>query len=66
MRAYTTGSAAALGVEDIAGSMTIGKQADLVILSNNPLDVDPSLIGSIQVLRTYVAGTAVHSVGTFG
>jgi predicted amidohydrolase YtcJ len=35
-----------------------------VILSNNPLDLDPSLIGSIQVLRTYVAGAAVHSVGT--
>jgi hypothetical protein len=31
-----------------------------VILSANPFDVDPSLIGSIQVLRTYVAGVAVH------
>jgi predicted amidohydrolase YtcJ len=34
-----------------------------VILSHNPLDVDPSLIGSIQVLRTYVAGAAVHGGG---
>jgi predicted amidohydrolase YtcJ len=66
VRAYTTGSAAALGVDDIAGSITVGKQADLVILSHNPLDVDPSLIGSIQVLRTYVAGAAVHGVGTLG
>jgi hypothetical protein len=31
--------------------------------SHNPLDVDPSLIGSIQVLRTYVAGAAVHEGG---
>ncbi|MFG1792225.1 amidohydrolase [Nocardia sp. NPDC049149] len=59
-RAYTMGSAAALGVDDIAGSIAVGKQADLVILDKNPLEVEPGSIGSIRVLRTYVAGKLVH------
>lgn len=61
VHAYTMGSAAALGVEDTAGSITAGKQADLVVLDHNPLDVDSSRIASIRVLRTYVAGAITHT-----
>ncbi|WP_162958841.1 amidohydrolase [Nocardia yunnanensis] len=50
LRAYTMGSATALAVADTVGSITVGKQADLVILDTNPLGVDPSDIASIQVL----------------
>lgn len=64
VRAYTMGSATALGVDDVAGSITIDKQADLVVLDHNPLDIDPSRIASIRVLRTYAAGTLTHTDGT--
>ncbi|RDI67607.1 amidohydrolase [Nocardia pseudobrasiliensis] len=61
LRAYTMGSAAALGVADIAGSLTVGKTADLVVLDRDPLTTHPAELSRIQVLRTFVGGTQVYS-----
>jgi len=59
LRAYTMGSALALGVEKEVGSISAGKQADLVVLSENPLEVDRELVDEIKVLGTYRAGRLV-------
>jgi predicted amidohydrolase YtcJ len=59
LRAYTQGSALALGVADEVGTVAPGKQADLVVLSENPLDADPERIDEIEVLETYRAGRPV-------
>jgi predicted amidohydrolase YtcJ len=63
LRAYTVGSALALGVEHDAGTIAAGKQADLVVLSENPLDADPERIDEIEVLRTYRGGRLAFSSG---
>lgn len=60
LRAYTMGSADALGVSSTAGSITVGKQADLVIIDHNPTDVAPESIGALTVEETYVAGIRVY------
>ena len=63
LRAYTQGSALALGVAHDAGTITPRKRADLVVLSENPLEADADRIDEIQVLRTYLAGELVYSHG---
>jgi len=48
--------------EDTKGSIEVGKLADLVVLSENPLDVDPMAIKDIQVEQTYARGAVVYSI----
>ena len=60
-RAYTQGSALALGVENDVGTISVGKQADLVVLSENPLEVDTERVDEIAVLRTYCGGRLAFS-----
>ncbi|OQC13859.1 MAG: N-substituted formamide deformylase precursor [Firmicutes bacterium ADurb.Bin080] len=38
------------------GSLEVGKIADMVVLSDDPLSVDPSELNSITVERTYLSG----------
>jgi predicted amidohydrolase YtcJ len=61
LRAYTEGSALALGVADDVGTISPGKQADLAVLSESPIDADPEHLDEIAVLRTYLAGRLVYS-----
>ena len=46
--------------EAIKGSLEVGKLADLVILDQNPLTVDPKLIKNIQVLETVKEGQTIY------
>lgn len=59
IRAYTLNTAYAAYEEDIKGSITEGKLADIVVLSNNLLTMDPDDIKDVKVLRTIVGGKIV-------
>ncbi|KDA01404.1 amidohydrolase [Hyphomonas oceanitis SCH89] len=43
------------------GALEVGKRADIVVLSHNPLDVAPQDIGKLKVLRTMIGGAFVES-----
>ncbi|MFT4009317.1 MAG: amidohydrolase [Nocardioidaceae bacterium] len=57
LRAWTYGSAYAAKQEHLKGTLSVGKLADLVVLSDNPATVPPDRIRDIEVLRTMVGGT---------
>ena len=60
MGVWTRGGAYAEFQEDIRGSITVGKQADYVVLSNDPTKVDAQDIGIIDVEQTVIAGSVVY------
>jgi predicted amidohydrolase YtcJ len=49
--------------EKIKGTITPGKLADFVMLSDDPHDVEPDRIKHIEVVRTVVEGQTVHALG---
>ena len=61
--AYTMGAAYASGEEAIKGSLTPGKLADLVILSDNIFAVDPDQILEIKADATMIGGEWVYERG---
>ncbi|HEX2298895.1 MAG TPA: amidohydrolase family protein [Pseudonocardiaceae bacterium] len=61
LAAYTLGGAHACRREHLQGSLTAGKLADLVVLADDPAQVDPSRIADVEVLATYVGGHPAHS-----
>ena len=61
LRAYTQGSALALGAANDAGTISTGKRADLVVLSQNPLKTAAERVDEITVLHTYLAGKLAFS-----
>ena len=63
--AYTYGAAAASFEDGIKGSITRGKLADLVVLSEDPRAVDPGRIKDIRALMTMLGGRRVWSEAAF-
>lgn len=61
IRAVTINAAYQHFEEDSKGSLEIGKLADLVVLSENPLDVDPLTIKDIQIMETYKEGKRLYN-----
>ncbi len=60
IQAYTLNTAYAAYEEDLKGSITVGKLADYVVLSDNLLTMDPDGIKDVTVLTTVVGGRVVH------
>ena len=62
LHAVTLGAAYQYFEEDTKGSITAGKQADLVILGENPLTVDPDTIKDIPVIETFAKGRSIYRI----
>ena len=60
LKAYTINAAYASFEEDIKGSLSPGKLADFVVLSDNLFDISPVAIKDVKVLQTYVGGKLVY------
>lgn len=60
LRIMTIGSAYALSRDDEVGSLEPGKYADLIILSDNPLNVLPDNLLDIKVQLTMVDGQVMY------
>lgn len=59
LRASTIEAAYQYKEEDAKGSLTVGKLADMVVLDENPLKVDPDTIKDINVVETIKEGEMV-------
>jgi predicted amidohydrolase YtcJ len=60
VRAYTFGSAYAEFQENVKGTITPGKLADLVLLSQDIFKIDPKEIENVKVVLTMVDGRVVY------
>jgi predicted amidohydrolase YtcJ len=59
LHAITLGAAYQYFEEDKKGSITPGKQADLVILESNPLLSNPDTLKDISIMETFARGQSV-------
>jgi predicted amidohydrolase YtcJ len=59
LRAVTIDAAWMYFQEGTKGSIEAGKLADLVVLEENPLEIDPLKIKDIKVVQTMVGGRTV-------
>jgi len=59
--AYTRNAARAIGLEKEIGSLTPGKQADLIVLDRDVFSVADEQLADTQVLKTYFSGREVYS-----
>lgn len=59
LKAITINAAWQMHAEDQIGSLEVGKQADFVILDQNPLSILPAQIGKIKLMATYLNGKKV-------
>lgn len=61
LRGITLTAAEVLGISDKVGSIEVGKEANLVILEENPFKIDPMNIKDIKVIRSVFRGSStVH------
>jgi predicted amidohydrolase YtcJ len=60
VRAYTVGSAKAEFMDDRKGTITVGKLADLVLLTRDIFSIDPIEIEKVKVALTIVDGRVVY------
>jgi predicted amidohydrolase YtcJ len=60
IRFYSMNNAYILFLDDVAGSLEVGKLADMIVLDRDLLTCQVDEIKSAQVLRTYLGGRLVH------
>jgi predicted amidohydrolase YtcJ len=64
VEAYTMGSAYAEFQENEKGSITPGKLADMVVLSDDLFSIAPEKIRDVRVMKTFVGGRLVFDSQT--
>src|SRR5690606_19007103 len=62
LKAITVNAAYQYQEEDLKGSLKVGKVADLVILDENPMTIEPSKLRDIKVLETIKEGKTVFKL----
>jgi hypothetical protein len=60
LSAYTAGSAKANGVDDHAGAIKPGYDADLALVDTDLAQIPPSAVHASQVRQTWIRGRLVH------
>lgn len=60
VRSFTMGNAYAAGIDDIAGSIEVGKCADLIILEENIFEVPKTDIHKVKILQTISEGKVIY------
>lgn len=63
LKAITINAAYQYFEEDTKGSLEVGKLADMVVLSENPLTIDPMKIRDITIEETFKEGQSVYRRG---
>lgn len=58
---YTINGAMAQRIDNRSGTIEVGKSADMLVLSQNVFEVEPSEIGETEVLSTIFEGKTVYS-----
>ena len=61
LRAATIDAAYELHQDDVTGSISVGKFADLIVLDRNPLKIAAEDIANVKVLETIVGGKTVYA-----
>ena len=64
LRAWTVNAAHSMFGEKVKGVLREGCLADLVVLSQNPLETAPDDLRDVQVVRTVVGGRTVYRAST--
>ncbi|MGI9286672.1 MAG: amidohydrolase [Pseudomonadales bacterium] len=59
--AYTRNAAFVMRLDDVSGSLEVGKSADLIVLDRNLFKIEPAEISEAKVLMTMVDGREVFS-----
>lgn len=60
IRAHTINVAYALGLDEVTGSIAVGKSADLIVLDRDILNIPLTQVSQAKVLVTLFAGEEVH------
>ena len=60
LKAYTVNAAWAMHQDDATGSLTQGKLADVIVLSEDLFAIPPQRISTVAVEQTFVAGQRVY------
>jgi predicted amidohydrolase YtcJ len=63
LRAYTINNALAAFEDDVRGSLTAGKLADITVFDRNLLEIPPADILKAEVTHTIVGGKVVFEKG---
>lgn len=61
LKAYTINAARSLGIDDITGSIEVGKSADFAVLSADITQLSPEKIKETEIWMTILKGNVVHS-----